>query len=52
MNGEAFDAGRRAAHVLAALADDRELRPPLRLDAQARRLLYEWYLAGYIEIGS
>ena len=52
VNGEAYDAGVRAAKALGALADDRQLRPPLHLDAEARRLLYDWYLAGYIELGA
>jgi 50S ribosomal protein L16 3-hydroxylase len=52
MNGEAAEACPRAARILAKLADARELRPPLRLDEDARRLLYEWYSAGYIELGT
>jgi 50S ribosomal protein L16 3-hydroxylase len=52
VNGESYDAGVRAAKALGALADERELRPSLHLDAEARRLLYDWYLAGYIELGA
>jgi 50S ribosomal protein L16 3-hydroxylase len=52
MNGEAAEARPRAARLLAKLADARELRPPLALDDEARRLLYAWYSAGYIELGS
>jgi 50S ribosomal protein L16 3-hydroxylase len=52
MNGEAAEARPRAARLLAKLADARELRPPLTPDDEARRLLYEWYSAGYIELGS
>ncbi|HYH40733.1 MAG TPA: cupin domain-containing protein, partial [Burkholderiales bacterium] len=52
MNGEAVEARPRAARVLAKLADARELAPPLALDPQALQLLYDWYSAGYIEVGT
>jgi 50S ribosomal protein L16 3-hydroxylase len=48
INGELVRAAAAALHMLAQLADARELAPPLHLDAAARHLLYEWYLAGYI----
>ena len=48
INGERFKAGAAAARTLASLADARELAPRRHLDAAARELLYEWYLAGYI----
>jgi len=51
MNGEAATPGIAAARALTRLADARELRPPLELDAQAWRLLYDWYAAGYIDFG-
>lgn len=48
LNGEASTPGPAAARMAAQLADARELRPPLAPDAEARALLYAWYLAGYI----
>jgi 50S ribosomal protein L16 3-hydroxylase len=50
MNGEASTPGAAAARIAAKLADARELRPPIALPAEARDLLYAWYLGGYIEI--
>ena len=52
MNGEATKVRPRAAGVLARLADARELPPPLGLEPQALQLLYDWYSAGYIELGT
>ena len=52
MNGECARATAAAGRALRRLADARELRPPLELGHEARALLYEWYRAGYIEIGS
>lgn len=52
MNGEAAKVRQRAAGVLARLADARELSPPLGLEPQALQLLYDWYCAGYIELGT
>jgi 50S ribosomal protein L16 3-hydroxylase len=50
MNGEASMPGAATARVAARLADARELRPHAALPADARELLYAWYLAGYIQI--
>ena len=50
MNGEASTPGAAAARTAAQLADARELRPPLAFPAEARELLYAWYLAGYIDL--
>jgi 50S ribosomal protein L16 3-hydroxylase len=50
INGEAQSVGKAAAAVLSRLADARELQPAEKLDAEARRLVYEWYRAGYIEL--
>lgn len=49
INGEALRMGAAAARTLAAFADARALEPRAKLDTEARRLLYEWYRAGYIE---
>lgn len=49
MNGEASRPARSAAREVARLADARELRPPFVLDSEGWRLLYGWYVAGYIE---
>jgi 50S ribosomal protein L16 3-hydroxylase len=46
INGERVSAA--ATRMLAKLADARELGPPLTVDAATGRLLYGWYLAGYI----
>jgi 50S ribosomal protein L16 3-hydroxylase len=51
INGEACRAGANAARVLARLADAGELAPS-RLDAEALALLYEWYRAGYVALGT
>lgn len=51
VNGERLDAGPRAAALLAKLADRRQLAPPLALDPEAAGALYQWYRAGYIELG-
>ena len=51
MNGEQCDAGDAAAPLLTKLADRRSLVPPVRLNAQTAAQLYQWYRAGYIELG-
>lgn len=50
MNGEQCDAG-DAAPLLTTLADRRKLVPPVRLDARTSARLYQWYRAGYIDLG-
>jgi hypothetical protein len=52
MNGDMASPAPAAARALSKLADRRELRPPLEVDAEAMRLLYEWYSAGYIELAA
>jgi hypothetical protein len=37
--------------VLARLADERVLPPGMRLPRRLLRLLYDWYLAGWLRIG-
>jgi 50S ribosomal protein L16 3-hydroxylase len=51
INGESHAAHARARRVLAAFADNRELRVAGRIDGAAAQLLYDWYRAGYIELG-
>jgi 50S ribosomal protein L16 3-hydroxylase len=51
INGEAHPAARREAALLSRLADRRSLPPLRRVGRAAGELLYEWYRAGYIEIG-
>jgi 50S ribosomal protein L16 3-hydroxylase len=52
INGESHRVELPTRELLAKLADERELRLPLTLHAQAGRVLYEWYRAGYIELGA
>jgi 50S ribosomal protein L16 3-hydroxylase len=52
INGAACAPEPRAAALLRRLADRRRLAPPVRLNAEAARRLYQWYRAGYIGIGS
>lgn len=51
VNGERVDADPHAAVLLVKLADRRRLAPPLILDSGAADALYQWYRAGYIELG-
>jgi hypothetical protein len=51
INGERHGAGGVALRQLAALADLRSL-PPAELAPRAADLLYEWYSAGYIQLGA
>jgi 50S ribosomal protein L16 3-hydroxylase len=50
INGESYSCGPASARLLRTLADARELAPPLRTDTRTRRLLYDWYRAGYITL--
>lgn len=52
INGEALRVRPAAFKLLARLADKRRLAPPFELGAEAGRTLYEWFCAGYIEIGA
>jgi len=51
INGEACEAGAPAARLLSRLADRRSLPPRSRIDRESARLLYQWYRAGYIQLG-
>jgi 50S ribosomal protein L16 3-hydroxylase len=51
INGESALASAASARVLQRLADTRRLPAGTRLNAATHELLYEWYRAGYIEIG-
>lgn len=52
INGERHRVPRSDAAVYARLADTRALKPPVAPGVSDALLLYEWYLAGYIEIRS
>lgn len=51
INGEACPARPRAARTLRRLADQRRLPPGAAGDRESAPLLYDWYRAGYIELG-
>jgi 50S ribosomal protein L16 3-hydroxylase len=51
INGESHAVEATARRVFAAFADHRELRADGRIDGAAAQLLYDWYRAGYIELG-
>lgn len=52
INGESHHATRAGRSFFATLADARRVRAPIRTDEATRRLLYDWFRAGYIEIGA
>ena len=52
INGSVCAPAPRTAALLRRLADQRSLAPPVRLDAESGRYLYQWYRAGYIGIGA
>jgi 50S ribosomal protein L16 3-hydroxylase len=51
INGEAAAPNSDAARTLSKLADARRLDPRFKLSAAGWRLLYAWYVAGYIAVG-
>jgi 50S ribosomal protein L16 3-hydroxylase len=51
INGEAHSAGASAAQLLSRLADRRSLPPQRRVDRESIGLLYQWYRAGYVQLG-
>ena len=51
INGEAHAPAAPAARLLSRLADRRTLPPLARPDRETVHSLYQWYRAGYIEIG-
>lgn len=50
MNGEIFEVGDDAYHVLIKLANDQEILPPLSMDEETEEVLYQWYVNGYVEV--
>jgi len=52
INSETVVAPAASVAALHRLADTRELPALTRINAATRALLYEWYRAGYIELGS
>ena len=51
VNGERVEPPGRSRRVLARLADGRALAPGMRLPHPLLRLLYDWYLAGWLRVG-
>jgi 50S ribosomal protein L16 3-hydroxylase len=51
INGETHTTGAAAARLLSRLADRRSLPPLRRIEREAAGLLYQWYRAGYVQIG-
>jgi 50S ribosomal protein L16 3-hydroxylase len=52
INGESHECESRSARLLGKFADERRLRPPIKSNAESEHLLYDWYRAGYIELGA
>jgi 50S ribosomal protein L16 3-hydroxylase len=52
INGESCAAHRRARRTLRRLADRRLLPPATAIDRESARWLYQWYRAGYLELGA
>ncbi|MBY0499921.1 MAG: cupin domain-containing protein [Nitrosomonas sp.] len=50
VNGEIFEVGDDAYHVLIKLANDQEILPPLSMDEETEEVLYQWYVNGYVEV--
>jgi 50S ribosomal protein L16 3-hydroxylase len=52
INGDAHPAGKSSYRALRELADARDLPPSSKLPREATDLLYQWYLDGYVSLGS
>lgn len=50
MNGEAVVVGKSDLGAFIALADDRKLIPLPRVGESSRRLVYQWYVNGYLTL--
>ncbi|PXX07979.1 50S ribosomal protein L16 3-hydroxylase [Nitrosomonas ureae] len=50
INGEIFEVGDDAYHVLIKLANDQEILPPLYMNEETEEVLYQWYVNGYVEV--
>lgn len=50
MNGEVSEVGDDAYRLLIKLANDQEILPPLNMNEEAKEVLYQWYINGYIEM--
>jgi 50S ribosomal protein L16 3-hydroxylase len=51
MNGEMTDVGAADLAAFVALADHRELVPLPRVGEPTRRVFYQWYVNGYVNLG-
>ena len=49
INGEVYKVSSYTYRVLIKLADNQELSPPLYIDKEIERILYQWYINGYIQ---
>ena len=49
MNGEVYNVGMDAYKLLLNLADNHEIIPVSRIDEEAGKVLYQWYVSGYLE---
>ena len=52
INGESHTVEASALSLLQRLADERRIEPPVKANARALTFLYQWYRAGYINLGS
>lgn len=50
INGEVAEVGMNAYKILIDLADNHELPPALDMDKDTEKILYQWYVSGYIKI--
>ena len=48
INGEVYTVGINAYKTLIKLADNQELLPSSYIDEETERILYQWYVSGYI----
>ena len=49
LNGEVFTGGIEANRILMKLADNYELMPTKGIDEETAKILYQWYVNGYIK---
>jgi 50S ribosomal protein L16 3-hydroxylase len=49
MNGEVYNVGMDAYKLLLNLADSHEIFPVSKIDEETGKILYQWYVSGYLE---